>query len=233
MERTYFYARISRKTQSINRQIANCKKEYPQATIYKEAFTGTKIDRPEWTKLLKQIDRDLRHGDEVTLVFDSVSRMSRNAEEGFNVYEELYNKGVNLVFLKEHHIDTDTYKKAMKESIPLTGTELDYLLEGINKYLLALAKKQIRLAFDQAEKEVTDLRQRTREGIREARKNGKQIGQKSGKTLNVKKKPEKMELIRKYSKDFDGSLSDKDAIRLVGVSRNTYYKYKKELKESL
>ena len=233
MERTYFYARISRKTQSIERQITNCKKEYPDAVIYQEAFTGTRIERPEWTKLLKQIDRDLRHGDTVTLVFDSVSRMSRNAEEGFKVYEDLYSKGVNLVFLKEHHIDTDTYKKAMKESIPLTGTELDYLLEGINKYLLALARKQIRLAFNQAEKEVEDLRQRTKEGIREARKNGKQIGQKTGRILNIKKKPEKMEMIKKYSKDFDGSLSDADAMKLVGVARNTYYKYKKELRESL
>lgn len=233
MERTYFYARISRKTQSINRQITNCKKEYPDAVIYQEAFTGTKLERPEWTKLLKQIEEDLERGDMVTLVFDSVSRMSRNAEEGFRVYENLYGKGVSLVFLKEHHIDTDTYKKAMKESIPLTGTELDYLLEGINKYLLALARKQIRLAFDQAEKEMEDLRQRTKEGIREARKNGKQIGQKTGLTLNVKKKPEKMKLIRKYSKDFNGSLSDADAMKLVGVARNTYYKYKKELRESL
>ena len=29
------------------------------------------------------------------------------------MYEDLYNKGIRLVFLKEHHIDTDTYKKAL------------------------------------------------------------------------------------------------------------------------
>ena len=34
-------------------------------------------------------------------------------------------------------------------------------------------------------------------------------------------------LIKKYSKDFNGSLSDKDAMKLIGVSRVTYYKYKK------
>ena len=48
---------------------------------------------------------------------------------------------------------------------------------GINQYLMALAKEQIRLAFDQAEKEVEDLHQRTREGIQTARLNGKQTGQ--------------------------------------------------------
>lgn len=35
--------------------------------------------------------------------------MSRNAEEGFSLYEELFTKGVNLVFLKEPHINTDTF----------------------------------------------------------------------------------------------------------------------------
>ena len=56
------------------------------------------------------------------MVFDSVSRMSRNAEEGFSLYEDLYNKGIQLVFLKEHHIDTETYKKALSGSVAMTGT---------------------------------------------------------------------------------------------------------------
>lgn len=34
-------------------------------------------------------------------------------------------------------------------------------------------------------------------------------------------------LIKKYSKDFKGSLNDKEAMKLIGVSRVTYYKYKK------
>ena len=72
----------------------------------REAYTGTSITRPEWLKLY----RILKSGD--TVVFDSVSRMSRNAEEGFALYEDLYHKGIQLVFLKEHHIDTETYKKS-------------------------------------------------------------------------------------------------------------------------
>ena len=43
------------------------------------------------------------------------------------------------------------------------------LLAGIfgalNRYMLNLARRQIQLAFEQAEKEVADLHQRTREGI--------------------------------------------------------------------
>ena len=45
------YARISRKEQSIDRQIRNIKKEYPTAHILMEAYTGTKMNRPEWNKL--------------------------------------------------------------------------------------------------------------------------------------------------------------------------------------
>jgi DNA invertase Pin-like site-specific DNA recombinase len=102
----YGYCRISTAKQSIDRQIRNIKAEYPTAHIVQEAYTGTSIFRPEWLKLY----RILRAGDVV--VFDSVSRMSRNAEEGFTLYEDLYHKGIRLVFLKEHHIDTETYKKS-------------------------------------------------------------------------------------------------------------------------
>ncbi len=52
---------------------------------------------------------------------------------------------------------------------------MDFILDGVNKYLLALAKEQIRLAFEQAEKEVQDLHQRTAEGIETARLAGKQM----------------------------------------------------------
>ena len=224
----YGYCRISTKQQNIERQVRNIIASYPGAIIVQEQYTGTKVEgRKEFNKLLKTVKKD------DTIVFDSVSRMSRNADEGFSLYESLFNKGVNLVFLKEPHINTDTYKKAIDNNLQMTNTSVDFILEGINKYLLALAKEQIRLAFDQAEKEVMDLRQRTKEGIETARINGKQIGCPTGKKKVVKKSIESKELIRKYSKDFDGSLTDKDTIKLIGISRNSYYKYKKELIEEL
>ena len=221
------YCRISRSKQSIERQIRNIKEVYPQAIIIQEVFTRTSLNRKEWIKLYNKA----KEGD--TIVFDSVSRMSGNAEEGFNAYEELYNKGVNLVFLKEPHINTDTYKKAIDNNIKLTGSTVDYILEGINKHLLALAKEQIKLAFEQSEKEVQDLHQRTKEGIETARLNGKQIGLVKGTKLTTKKSIAAKETIRKYSKDFEGSLNDEECIKLAECSRNSFYKYKRELKEEM
>ena len=218
----YGYARISRPQQSIDRQIRNIKACNANAVIIQEAYTGTKMDRPKWIRLYSRV----REGD--TIIFDSVSRMSRNAEE-FAMYEELFNRQVCLIFLKEPHINTDTYRKALQGGIPTTGTDVDYILDGINNYLLALAKEQIRLAFEQAEKEVQDLHQRTAEGIETARLAGKQIGQKPGSKLTTKKSVQAKEIILKHSKTFSGNLNDIDCMKLAGISRNTFYKYKREL----
>ncbi|WP_061342888.1 recombinase family protein [Clostridium botulinum] len=224
MSKIYGYCRISTSKQSIERQHRNILTEYPNAIIIDEAFTGTKIEgRKEFNKLISKISK----GD--MIVFDSVSRMSRNADEGYKLYEELFNKEIDLVFLKEQHINTSTYKNALTNNIEMTGTNVDFILEGINKYLLALAKEQIKLAFMQSEKEVSDLHQRTKEGIETARLNGKQIGQKKGTKLITKKSIQAKEQILKYSKDFQGSLNDVEAMKLIGLARNTYYKYKKEL----
>lgn len=219
------YCRISTPKQNIDRQIRNIKSNYPDAVIVSEVYTGTKQNRPEWDKLYKK----LYVGD--TIVFDSVSRMSRNADEGFATYEELYNRDVELIFLKEPHINTATYKNALQNNLSMTGTNVDFILEGVNRYLMELAKEQIRLAFEQSEKEVLDLRQRTREGIETARLNGKRIGRRVGETVNTRKSIEAKKQILKYNRDFNGTLSDVDCIRLIGLSRNTFYKYKSELKE--
>lgn len=230
----YGIGRISTGKQNIERQVRNILAKYPNARIIKETYTGTKLEgRKEFENLLKI----LKKGD--TLVFDSVSRMSRNSEEGCNLYEDLFNKGINLIFLKEEYINTEVYRKALEHQINIelnTGNKatdelMQTIISALNKYTLALAKEQIKKAFDQAEKEVQDLHQRTKEGIITARLEGKQIGQIKGTKLTTKKKKEAKPLIIKYSKDFDGNLSDVECIKLIGISRNSYYTYKKELKE--
>lgn len=220
----YGYGRTSKKQQSIDRQIRNIKAKDSAAIIVTEAYTGTTMNRPEWNKLYSRI----KAGD--TIIFDSVSRMSRDAEEGFSLYEELYNKGVELIFIREPHINTSTYKKALQNNLHLTGTNVDYIIEGVNKYLMVLAKEQIRIAFDQAEKEVKDLHQRTREGIETARLNGKQIGRVEGSRIITKKSVEMKKRIQKMCRDFDGNMTDREVMDILGLSRNTYYKYKKEMK---
>lgn len=220
----YGYCRISTKKQSIERQIRNIKAVYPNATILQEAYTGTKIDRKEWNKLFNRV----KEGD--TIVFDSVSRMSRNAKEGIETYFDLMDRKVNLVFLKEGYINTEVYLESIKQTIGTTGNEIaDIYIEATNKVIKLLAEKQIAKAFEQAEKEVSDLQQRTKEGLETARINGKQIGQEKGKKLTTKKSIEMKKKIRQMSRSFDGNMTDKEVIETLKIAMNTYYKYKKEI----
>ena len=236
---TYGYARISTKQQSIDRQTRNIKAAYPDAHVEEEAYTGTKIDRPKFDNLLE----NLKAGD--TLVFDSVSRMSRNAEDGYKLYQKLYNMGVELVFLKEPYINTATYRSSVKQqedaaqaaaqankcSDEDTADFVGRLMTLLNDYINSLTRKQIKQAFAQSQKEVDDLHERTKEGIQTARLNGKQIGGKTGAKLNVKKAAPAKAIIKQHSKDFGGTLNDSECMKLAGLARNTYYKYKRELKE--
>lgn len=230
MSKIYGYCRVSTLKQDVNRQIENIKDKYPDAIIYAEEYTGTRINRPEFDKLLKVV----KEGD--TIVFDEVTRMSRDAEEGFKLYEELYSKGVRLIFVKDPHINTDTYKEALKSNISMTGTEIDFILEGINKYMMALAKKQIAIAFEQSQKEVEYLHKRTSEGVNRAIARGAKCGglTTKGTKLTTKKSIAMKQRIKELAKDFHkGTNTDLETIAILGISRNTYYKYKRELIEEL
>lgn len=235
MSKTFGYCRISRKEQNIDRQERNIKTSYSDAIILKEAFTGTKVTgRKEFEKLM----RTAKAGD--TIVFDSVSRMSRNADEGIEQYLKWFDVGVSLVFLKEPQINTDTYKQALETEITAvtTGDQdtdefIDAMFKAVSQYMKRLQTKQIRIAFEQAEKEVADLHQRTSEGIETARLAGKQIGQKAGNKLTVKKAIAAKKIIKEHSRDFGGTLNDSECQKLAGISRNSFYKYKRELAEEL
>ena len=231
---TYGYCRVSTQHQRITRQITNITELYPSATIIKEFYTGTKQDRPNWNKLISQI----KSGD--TIVFDSVSRMSRNAEEGFKDYKMLYESGVNLIFINEPLINTSVFDSTKNNllniNIETGNTAVDDFFKGnvqlINNFMMALAEQQIKAAFEQSEKEVTDLHSRISQGMREAKKNGIKIGLSKGTTLTTKKSLSCKSIILKHSKDFGGSLDDPDVIKLCGCSRNSYYKYKREMKST-
>ena len=231
----YGYCRVSTKHQRITRQVTNITELYPEATLIKEFYTGTTQNRPLWDKLMKQI----RSGD--TIVFDSVSRMSRNADEGFKDYKTLYEAGISLVFINEPLINTsifDSTKNNLLEISVTTGnTAVDDYFKGnitlINNLLMSLAEEQIKSAFLQSEKEVTDLHTRISQGMRESKKNGKNIGLTKGTTLITEKSVRCKEIIKKHALDFGGTLSDKEVMTLCKISRNSYYKYKRELKEEM
>ena len=233
----YGYARISTTKQNIQRQIDNIKQKYPDVLIITEEYTGTKIDRPEFSKLMKKI----KSGD--TIIFDEVSRMSRNADEGFKLYEELFEKGVDLIFIKEPHINTSVYRSKLDkqvEKINSTGKKstdklLSSIMDALHEFTIDLAKEQIELAFESAQAEVEYLHQRTKEGVLRAIRNGAKCGglTTKGTKLTTKKSIEMKKRIRELSKDFNGTNTDKEVMAITKLARNTYYKYKREMAAEL
>ncbi|MBP5378090.1 MAG: recombinase family protein [Ruminococcus sp.] len=228
----YGYCSINTKKQSIERQIKNIKEAFPQAVITEEPYSRSSVKRTEWNKLLRKLEKnDL-------VVFDSIGRLGRNAAEAFSLYKELVYKRIRLVFLKERHIDPESYREAMKGIIcfsvssedQATNNILKGVMSSVDHFIMNKIEQDIYKAFEQSEKLVKDLSQRTSEGIEIARNNGKQIGTVKGAVHETKKSKTVKPLIIKFSKDFEGALSDKECMKLIGLSNNTYYKYKRELK---
>lgn len=239
----YGYCRVSTRKQSLERQKTNIYNFNPAAEIICEKMTGTTCDRPQFNALLDRVQT----GD--TIIFDSVSRMSRTAAEGFAIYEKLYSQGVNLVFLNERHIDSDSYRRAFQAvtGVQTGDTAADKLvnavISAVNDFISAKVQDDIMQAFRQSEKEVADIRKRVKDGLREAKAKGHTGGHKAHTPLHHRTEEPTKALIRKYSRDLDGHNNDGEVIAIINastfkidgeivsghISRNTYYRYKKML----
>lgn len=88
----YGYARVSGKSQDLEIQKAELKKE-GCTVIYSEKITGTTSDRTEFKKLMKV----LQFGD--TLTVTKLDRFARSAEDGVIFIKELLSRGVKVHIL--------------------------------------------------------------------------------------------------------------------------------------
>lgn len=229
------YARISTPKQTLRRQIENLKKAYPEIVVVSEVYTGSTDNRPKWNKLLRQC----RAGIVGKLVFDEVSRFSRNAEEAIVEYKELYELGIELEFLKEPHINSRIYRDASERRIEIATDQMDNetaqlintVIGGLNNYLLSVAEKQIYLAFERAQKERELLSQRTSEGLKQAKLMGSKVGRQPGQKLVTKKSKRAKRIIRKHYKLFGGELTATQCFTLAQITKSTFYRYIDEMRK--
>lgn len=101
MNKVFGYARVSTEEQNLDRQL-DILREAGAEEIFSEKMTGTKKDRPELQKLLKQ----LRAGD--TILVADLTRLSRSTKDLFSLVEQIEAKGANIKSLKESWLDTTT-----------------------------------------------------------------------------------------------------------------------------
>jgi len=108
----YGYARVSTKGQakdgnSLEAQ-ENLLKEAGAEIVYKDAFTGTKADRPELNKLLNK----LQPGDK--LIVTKLDRIARSAQQGIEIIDKLAEKGVTVHILNIGIIDNSPTGKLIR-----------------------------------------------------------------------------------------------------------------------
>lgn len=103
----YGYARVSTIGQDLEAQIQMLEQN-GASIIYKEKFTGTKTDRPQFNELLNV----LKEGD--TLMVTKLDRFARSASQGSDLVKDLISKGVRVHILNIGLLDNTPASKLIK-----------------------------------------------------------------------------------------------------------------------
>ena len=220
---TYFYMRIStqeeRGLQKFSRQESSMRKyaeanglQYDEHNIYKEDRSGKNFDeREEWNKLEK-----ILHGGD-TVVFKDISRFTREAENGYKKYMELYDKEIRLTFLDNQTVCTD-YIHQLLDVAERQNLIAKISLENTVKLLLYVE-------LDRVEQERITLQKRIKDGIAASEKTSGRI-----KGTFDKLTPELETDLQLYLND--RTILQIDVMKKHGISRNTLKKYLAYIKKS-
>lgn len=124
----YGYARVSTKGQSRDGNSLTEQEERLRhegcGTVYHDSYTGTKMDRPEFTKLLSV----LQSGDK--LIVTKLDRFARTAADGIKMIQTLLARGISVHVLNMGLIDNTPNGKLMVTMLlAFAEFERDMILE--------------------------------------------------------------------------------------------------------
>lgn len=137
-----FYARVSSKSQNLDRQLARAK-EVEADKVFTDKFSGKNTNRPGLHELFSYV----REGDTVEVV--SLDRLSRNYQDIQHLVQELKSKGVSLIV----------------DDLPQTHTGNNL----VDQFMLDM---MINLMGFVAQNEREKIKERQRQGIEQAKKRG-------------------------------------------------------------
>lgn len=205
--KTFGYVRVSSKEQNEARQLDTMQAlGIEERDIYVDKASGKDTDRVQY-QALKTI---ARRGD--TIVFDSISRMSRDMKDTEREYQYFVDSGINMRFINEPMLDTDA-----------SDDTDDVIKQAMSKIILTLLS-----AFN--EKERTDTHKRQAEGIAAARKRGQRLGRPSidYTTLDSEQRTLFNEQYRRWK---EGKQTAVKTFTNIGLTKNTFYKIVKQYEE--
>jgi len=221
MDNFFSYKRISTKEerglQKYNRQEAALNKYATENGIefvaeFQEDVSGKSFDnRKEWSRLEKLV----QPGD--TIVFKDISRFTREANNGYNKYMELLERGVELVFIDNPTVST-AYIKQLLNVAEQQNIVARTSLESTVKLLIIVE-------LDRVEQERLILINRIKNGISASEK---QQGRKPG---QLDKMTAELEADIKAFLG-DRSIKQVDLMEKHKISRNTLKKYIELVKEN-
>lgn len=109
----YGYARVSTKGQAKDGNSLEAQekalREAGATKIFSDSFTGTKLDRPQFTKLVNEV---LQEGD--TLIVTKLDRFARSMSQGSLLVTELINRGIKVNVLNIGTMDNTPSSKLIR-----------------------------------------------------------------------------------------------------------------------
>jgi DNA invertase Pin-like site-specific DNA recombinase len=102
-----YYVRVSSHSQDLRSQIPEMEthaRGHDPVRWYNDTFTGTQMDRPGWDKLMT----DLRGGSIRQIVIWRLDRLGRTTSDLVNLLDELRERKVGLVSLRDGALDPTT-----------------------------------------------------------------------------------------------------------------------------
>lgn len=192
------YIRVSTVEQNIGRQVKSLE-EYGCEKVFIDRKTGANLERDEYHKMKEFIrEKDV-------VVFAELDRLGRTKKDIDNEWDDLINRGIDIVVLDVPILDTTIYK------------------DDLGKLMMNIAKE---LFGYYAEQERVKLLQRQREGIAIARKKGRYKGRPT--KYHPDSKGKDKIIYEKIITDLEDGDTVLNISNKTGVSRNTIYKIKRE-----
>ena len=208
----YGYNRVSTKEQHLDRGVINiekfCKENgYELKKIYQDIRSGRDFNRERYIVMKEDV---LRPGD--ILIVPEADRIGRNKQEMMDEFLYYKKNDIRVMILNLPHTLMDF--KAMAGSDEIAKGFLDI----INNLLLDVFSWL-------AESELTTKKKRQIEGIEAMKKRGEWHKYGRPRKVSIEKFAEEYKRVEK------GEIKDTHLARELGLSNNTYFKYKRELKK--
>lgn len=185
------------------------RKQYPEAIV---------DERNDYTTLLSICkENDIIVMQNILKLYD---RNTGETEEIFNIilerYQQIFNKGVSIIILEQPCLNSEVYKKAI-----ISQHDIKNIAAGAVSVVL---QEQISISINQLLNKKNSIKNsiKSRKGCPPANK---------GKKMVTTKEVNSKEYIKTNLIDFGGTKTNSEVISYLGLARNTFYKYKRELME--